>query len=415
MTTIQRTETGLLVPPDLLGTLGELIPAPKSIISPLRFSPPKVLDQKLRRALVTAKVLNSDGTLVADARRTLEALAEVTGFARVQFSSGPTVSEMVFYFAPGAQVPVSVTNTSDGLLIQDPGEPAAFTEVMENLSGVSQFRSFDFSASLPIAEGLVLAAMVDRMRKDILRDIARGEPVEVGDCTPEIIARELSQPLTNTTWLATAVAQMAGVATGLEASDVGTALQSLVAKELVLAQDGRYILSVIPALLARRFLLFDQAFRLEAGRQALADGTPVVVGFTCLQAGVHDLLCLEYTQDHISLNTVSSSTLLRRLEFFISRPDALDKAATETAQTYANRASPSIPEPQSDKAVVSLSCAKCGNPIKPGIMFCGSCGEPVQAIPLAAPPTATTVPVCVHCGNPISSNAKFCRNCGKSV
>ncbi len=76
----------------------------------------------------------------------------------------------------------------------------------------------------------------------------------------------------------------------------------------------------------------------------------------------------------------------------------------------------------------TISCPKCGNPLRPGARFCGNCGTvlpatPTPAAPRPAPPpvqsTAQPTPgkenLCPHCGKPVRPGAKFCNNCGKAI
>ncbi len=419
MDTIKRTEQGLLVAPELLGTLGELVSAPKSLISPLRFGPPRPVDAALRRDLTAAKVLNTRGSLAPDARRTLEALAGAVSFARVIYAAGPSASETVFYFTPEAAAPISVSNTQEGLLITDPTDPAAWVSDLADLAGRSRLQTLGFETRLPPDAALVMAALVDLVRKAILRSIVTDEDVEIGAHTPEEIAAELARPFANTRWLATAVAETCQREPGLSVPAVRAALSDLVEKELVLSDDQRFILNVTPALLARRFLFFDQAFKLEAGQQALADGTPVMVGFTCLQAGVHDLLCLEYVQDQVHLETISSFVLLERLSFFVSTPDALTRAAAETAQAHLAAAAPLEPEAVAPPPLIAQTaaptCPHCGSPITPGAKFCGGCGAPTQPAPVPPPAPPAAAATCSRCGSALTPGIKFCGNCGTKV
>jgi hypothetical protein len=73
---------------------------------------------------------------------------------------------------------------------------------------------------------------------------------------------------------------------------------------------------------------------------------------------------------------------------------------------------------------MASTCPHCGNPVKPGIKFCGSCGKPIPATPLAvrpqhaqaaAPPVTAVGSNCPNCGKPVRAGAKFCANCGKPV
>jgi len=68
--------------------------------------------------------------------------------------------------------------------------------------------------------------------------------------------------------------------------------------------------------------------------------------------------------------------------------------------------------------MATTACPKCGQPLRPGVRFCGNCGSPVSVgLPQAA---AAQVPqagdnLCPHCGKPVRSGAKFCSNCGKVI
>jgi hypothetical protein len=62
---------------------------------------------------------------------------------------------------------------------------------------------------------------------------------------------------------------------------------------------------------------------------------------------------------------------------------------------------------------MTISCPKCGKPLRPGVKFCGNCGSPVQAGPQAQTDAATIL--CPHCNSPVRSGAKFCNVCGKAL
>ena len=66
--------------------------------------------------------------------------------------------------------------------------------------------------------------------------------------------------------------------------------------------------------------------------------------------------------------------LLERLSFFVSTPDALAKAAAETAQAYLAAAPPPEPEavapPPPIAQPAAATCPRCGSPLKPAARFC---------------------------------------------
>ena len=247
MDTIKRTEQGLLVAPELLGTLGELVSAPKSLISPLRFGPPRPVD-----AVVAARVDSGQGAEYAwqpDPRRSPHAggAGRRSQLRPVVYAAGPSASETVFYFTPDAAAPVSVSNTQEGLLITDPADPAAWVSDLAELTGRSRLQTLGFETRLQPDAALVLAAMVDLVRKAILRGIVTDQEVEIDAQTPEEIAAELARPFANTRWLATAVAETCQKEAGLfQGSRCVPRCLKLVENQSVCSDDERFILERDP-------------------------------------------------------------------------------------------------------------------------------------------------------------------------
>lgn len=63
---------------------------------------------------------------------------------------------------------------------------------------------------------------------------------------------------------------------------------------------------------------------------------------------------------------------------------------------------------------MAIICEKCGKEVRTGAKFCGSCGEPQEAVQVP-PSTETDQVACPHCGKPIRKDAKFCPSCGQSI
>ena len=66
------------------------------------------------------------------------------------------------------------------------------------------------------------------------------------------------------------------------------------------------------------------------------------------------------------------------------------------------------PQPSAPQASGSvITCPHCGNVLKSGVKFCGSCGSVIAGIP-----KTVSVPVCPSCGRPLTPGKKFCASCG---
>lgn len=64
-----------------------------------------------------------------------------------------------------------------------------------------------------------------------------------------------------------------------------------------------------------------------------------------------------------------------------------------------------ISEPAND----GTKCPSCGASVRPGDLFCMTCGSKISS----AQPKPTNV--CPHCGSPTEPGFKFCMTCGKSL
>jgi hypothetical protein len=105
-------------------------------------------------------------------------------------------------------------------------------------------------------------------------------------------------------------------------------------------------------------LIFDNALTLTSGYLS-AGGSLSIAGFTCLQAGIHDLLIIDAAADSVTFQTVSSAGVLDNVQTWFSDVQKLETLDT----TVRDASSPS-----------RRFCPHCGAAIAPGRKFCGGCG-----------------------------------------
>jgi predicted RNA-binding Zn-ribbon protein involved in translation (DUF1610 family) len=70
---------------------------------------------------------------------------------------------------------------------------------------------------------------------------------------------------------------------------------------------------------------------------------------------------------------------------------------------------PPVISPAPAKTVAAITCAKCGNPLKPGARFCNQCGSIVEV------KDSTSSAPCPKCGTPRKQGARFCPTCGSKL
>ncbi|MBW6517921.1 MAG: hypothetical protein K0A89_05410 [ANME-2 cluster archaeon] len=87
--------------------------------------------------------------------------------------------------------------------------------------------------------------------------------------------------------------------------------------------NGGYRLTQDTLLLSRRMLLLDTFLTLTSGRIG-HDGKVIIIGFTGIQAGVHDLLFIDANKDSVLIDAVSSAVMLDYVSHFLEPSGALE-------------------------------------------------------------------------------------------
>jgi hypothetical protein len=144
-----------------------------------------------------------------------------------------------------------------------------------------------------------------------------------------------------------------------------TALGSLAEKGLTVPDGSAYRLSEESAYLARRMLIIDTSLVLTAGHLG-PDGIVSVGGFTCLQAGVHDLLYLDATAGTVEIQAVSSAIILDYIRALMTDPSLLKKLDGPAKS------------PQKNQPSGKKFCPQCGTSISEGKKFCNNCGAKIS-------------------------------------
>jgi RNA polymerase subunit RPABC4/transcription elongation factor Spt4 len=142
-------------------------------------------------------------------------------------------------------------------------------------------------------------------------------------------------------------------------------------------------------------------------------------------------------QQIMDIYTRRQRVTLHTLMLTVTDPNALDAMAgsqTTPPPPQATAPTPAL-QPASIKAVPvpaphgtsgPMVCPTCGTVLRPGVKFCGACGQrlaapaptPVAQLPSSqavAPPSASQVQpmlTCVACRNTLKPGAKFCGHCG---
>ncbi len=324
-----------------LQALGTLAPAPLGSISPFRVPRGETvpaLDPGLPPRL---GLLGPSGELTVAARHALQVLGGARSYARVYVTEASQTFEQTVFFDPEGGVPVGVTNTLQGLRVEDPAPLPALLEGIRQLTGETPVKSSAFKALCAPEEALALAAALDLERRRRLASMASLAEAPAVPLTPALLARTVRETPLSTQWLTFAVRSIYRDRFALDEAKAAAAAESLSRGSHFKPVPGGFALSEPAEALAALSLVFERILHVEAGR-ALSDGQVVYVGFSCLQAGVQDLLYVERTPEGLHFEALSSASALELTRHLLAHPEALDSLA---AAVEAEKAAAGAREP----------------------------------------------------------------------
>ena len=357
----------------LLGALGSLWQGTPTVVSPFRFGNTSTVGTEERTALSAAGVLDSGGQLVPEVKPALDVLGTADAFTRMYIMGGLNAYEYIVYFTADGRT-ASLININGDIQVNCPSIADLFISMASQALGSSLYRNATVEASLAPNEALIFFAMIDLQRRAYLQSLARSQestPVSVELPSVEAV---LSDPDKSYQWLNNVIRELVAEENA-PAPQVPAALASLADKGLVLRTGSTYRLSDDAVFLARRMLVIDTTVVLTSG-QIAADGVVSIAGFTCLQAGVHDLLYFDTSAGTVEIQAISSAAVLEFIRIFMTDPEALKKLVVPSTQKKSHAAG--IQSPAAPAANIHRHCTQCGAEVADRKKFCGKCGAKVS-------------------------------------
>jgi hypothetical protein len=346
----------------LLSALGSLWQGTPTQVSPFRYGKTSGTEEKA--ALTAAGICDAGGHLSPDVRPALDVLGNAQAFTRMYITGGPNAHEYIVYFTADGRS-ASLINIGGNVQINCPSVADLFIGMVSQTLGSSLYRNATLEADLAPDEALALSAMIDLQRQAFLRSLAASQesaPIIIELSSVEDV---LSGPDRSFQWLNNVIRELV-TSENVRSPQVPAALASLAEKGLVKQTGTAWCLSDEAAFLARRMLVIDTSVVLTAGHLA-PEGDVSVAGFTCLQAGVHDLLYIDTSAGTVGIQAISSAAVLEFIRTFMTNPDALKKLVV-----------PSTPRQPDVTSQKRKFCPQCGAQITEGKMFCNKCGTKIR-------------------------------------
>lgn len=354
------------VKPELLTTLGKISGKTLSPVSPFRYGNETNAEGGVSE-LAALGICDANGVVAADKKIAVTSLAEADAFTRIYLTTSQRIIEYIAYFAPDGKI-VGLTNDGGMQLITFPAPNDAMLELVRQTIGFSLYRSSSFTAQLNRAETLVLAAMIDLERKEMLRKFADSKTAERIDVSQKDVLEMLKVPPGTIQWLSSAFVDLFSPEHIPKPDDLAGVFESLVKKGLVVGSGKNHSLSDDGILLARNHLMPSMYLTLTSGK-GQTSGKTNVAGFSCIVSGIHDLLYIDYHADDVELQAVASAEIHEYLSAFLTNPSVLGGLAGISGQK----------EPAPAQAASGKKfCPQCGKPLKPGLKFCSGCGAKIS-------------------------------------
>jgi hypothetical protein len=356
------------IPAQLLGALGTLWAGNATSISPFKYGKGGAVGTKERAALLAAGICDTQGQIVPAIRPAIDILGNAEAFTRMYLTGGPDTYEYLVYFDAGGNT-VSMVNAGGEFQISYPSREGLFVEMAAQTIGFSLFRIAPLETSLSHDEALVFSGLVDIQRRAFLRSLADGGGARVIDASPGEIGSALARKEGDYQWLGVVMMSLLERESPPAPDHIAAALVSLAGKGLATASGAVWRLSDTGSLLARRMLVFDASLVLTAGSGGRS-GKVNVAGFTCLQAGVHDLLFIDAGASTVELQSISSAGVIEYVRKFLTDMSV----HRNLGSTAVAGPSPDVPGSGTEKKF----CPGCGSPVKDGLKFCSNCGYKIE-------------------------------------
>ena len=294
----------------ILPSLGKLLPGEKNLLSPLQLS----FEQKATADEIQATgLVDSEMEMKSEFKPVLQVLANPTSLVDLRISAGGQFQQFSLYYGDAGESPILLMNTFEDLLLEHPANTKGILDGLMNFSSDSLIASFDFQVALPNRQALVLAALIDLHRRTVARAFANLAKFNTQSVHAEEIADWIVNCPDDPQWITALIRQPDDHAT--TAAQLQADLNLLVRQGMCKASEQGYELSEPTSQVGNRLVLLDSFYTLDVARIS-SGGKVAVVSITALQAGVNDLLQIEFQGGEIQFVSLSPMAFLEQVAYY---------------------------------------------------------------------------------------------------
>ncbi|MGX9790393.1 hypothetical protein [Mycobacterium sp. MMS18-G62] len=280
-----------------------------------------------QRAELRELGVTDDNRMPANLRSALAAIASATGKTAVTVVVGGMLVQTIVFVSNGHGVALSAASMDKMLRLEDPARSDELVDFVAGVVGRSRLRGLEVSLDLSIQDAFVLAALIDLHRRHTFGQLAMGETPSVPSLSLQAVRNVLANPPTGGFWFVDAIARACDTEPTTAAARLDGSIEQLARRNLIAVTGAAAQPVGMTESLAEHFLRINTVVELQ--NVSLDDHSrPQHLGFTCLQAGVSDLMTIEWTQSGIHAETVSADALIGYIDRLVRQPDYIRRPAT---------------------------------------------------------------------------------------
>lgn len=284
-------------------------------ISVLKDIPLKETLDSDKEELISKGILNADGSLKNELQDKLDILANPYGVVKCIFSGGDNIYEHSISYDATYQQYIQFSKNQEVVIIDGETSSDSIVNLAKDFIGTSSIKGLDINYKLDVAEALVVSSMIDMERKALLRAFVDEIAYNKNSYNVNVIWRIVNSTNPSIQWFVHLINQIVGNQEPLTQNQVRGAINSLLGKGIILNQRDQHLLSDDVSLLSNRMAIVDNVMSVQTYKM---DNEGVVnSGFTCVQAGIHDMIMFDYDGEKIHIETITAARLIEYLEMIL--------------------------------------------------------------------------------------------------
>lgn len=286
-------------------------PAP---LSPFSYIREEGFGQADKDRLLEAGLIGEDNQVAPDIIPLVLALSNVDAYMTLKLTNGPAVMRKSILFAGETTIGMNVAG--EKVAFEFPSDPQPLLDLVRDYSGRSRLMNTDFLARLSHEGAWVLAALWDLYRIEVMDAYGKGEPFAYPGASRDTVQSALKKPPEHPQQFKTLLSAMLdGFPKQLsEPGALDKALAELVEAGWIMDNGEWLTLAGSAEEMAGAFLIFENFYELVAGKSK--EGEIHALRLFALQAGVNDLLLIEWEKEALTLQTVSGDAFHRLVSDF---------------------------------------------------------------------------------------------------